>query len=188
MNIQWKDRRWSWSFNTLTTRCEADSLEKILMLGGIEGRRRRGPPKMRWLDGIADSMDMGLHCKLLETVTDRKAWLQSMGLQGVGHIWVTEQQQRSSKSTLWDVSKETKNINLKDTCVFHGRSTDKSQEMEATYTFINRWTEKYVHNRTLLSDKNNEILLFATTWVNLACIMLSEISHQRKTNTVCCHL
>ena len=43
------------------------------MLGGIEGRRRRGPPKMRWLDGIADSMDMGLHCKLLETVTDRKA-------------------------------------------------------------------------------------------------------------------
>ena len=61
-----------------------DSLEKTLMLGKVEGRKRRERQRMRWLDCIMDSVDMSLS-KLWEIVKDREAWRAGMGSQGVRH-------------------------------------------------------------------------------------------------------
>ena len=79
-----------------------DSLEKTLMLGGIGGRRRRDRQRMRWLDGITDSMDMSLSNSGSWWWTGRPGVLRFMGLQRVGHDWATD--------LIWDLASTSSSL------------------------------------------------------------------------------
>ena len=102
LNMHWKDWCWSWNSNIGHLMQRADSFEKTLMLGKLEGRRRRGWQRVRWLDGIIDSMDMSLS-KLQETVKIREAWRAAVH-------WVSKSQTGLSNWTITTKSNSGKTM------------------------------------------------------------------------------
>ena len=139
----------------------ADSLEKTLMLGKIEGRRRRGRQRMRWSDGTLDSMDMSLS----EIVKDREA--SCCTAWGCKELNTTEQ--LNNNKTLWSSNPtpgyilEGNEIRILTLYLYfhvHGSLIYNSQDMEGTQEFTDEWIKKmmYIYKGILLSNENEGTL------------------------------
>ena len=148
----------------------ANSLEKTLILGKIKGRSKSGWQRMRWLDGITDSMDMNLS-KLWETVKDRKAWHAEFHMIANSWTWLSNWKTTMFNSSIIIIANEATKCPLPDELI-------KKTWCTCTHTH----THTHTHTGEYYSVLKREwyILPLSGTWMDLEGVMLSEINQTEK--------
>ena len=140
-----------------------DSLEKTLMLGKIEGRRREGWQSMRWLDGITDSMDMSSKM-FWELVTGRPGMLQCMRSQRVGHDWLTEQNWNYDEAPILCSSEVKSRLFDKDPDAGKDWGPEEKRATEDETVRWQQWFNGHESEQTLGDSKGQGSMMCCSSW------------------------
>ena len=146
----------------------ADLLEKTLMLGKIKGRRRKGQRRMRWLDGITDSIDMTLS-KLLEMVKDREKWRAEV--HGVGKRWTWPSEWATTKTYVWAplVAQKVKNLPVvRETWIWFLGQEDPLEKRMTIHSSVPAWRIPWTGEACGLQSMGSQRVGHNWVWLTLS--------------------